>query len=125
MGGPQRCFLLVWLRYSLYCAVNPVHACLPACNQPPTQPTWPPRSPLPHTAPQVFGTAFRRNARWSTNQPVPDLGDETLPMDKVGEGPAAGCGWAGVGVSDGAVQPQAVPAHAAQCTVLATRRCLA
>lgn len=32
---------------------------------------------------QVFGTAFRRNARWSTNQPVPDLGDDALSMDKV------------------------------------------
>lgn len=32
---------------------------------------------------QVFGVAFRRNARWSTNQPVPELGDETTPLDKV------------------------------------------
>ncbi|KAL4443910.1 hypothetical protein ABPG75_011647 [Micractinium tetrahymenae] len=32
---------------------------------------------------KVFGAAFRRNARWSTNQPVPDLGDDSTPMDKV------------------------------------------
>ena len=33
---------------------------------------------------QVFGAAFRRNSRWSVNQPVPDLGDADAPMDKVG-----------------------------------------
>ena len=32
---------------------------------------------------KVFGAAFRRNARWSTNQPVPDLGDETTPLAQV------------------------------------------
>ncbi|KAL4449534.1 hypothetical protein ABPG77_007178 [Micractinium sp. CCAP 211/92] len=32
---------------------------------------------------KVFGAAFRRNSRWSTNQPVPDLGDDATPMDKV------------------------------------------
>ncbi|GAB4822471.1 hypothetical protein N2152v2_009517 [Parachlorella kessleri] len=31
---------------------------------------------------KVFGPAFRRNSRWSTNQPVPDLGDDSLPIDK-------------------------------------------
>lgn len=33
---------------------------------------------------KVFGAAFRRNARWSTNQPVPDVGDDETPLDKVG-----------------------------------------
>lgn len=32
---------------------------------------------------KVFGAAFRRNARWSTNQPVPDVGDDETPLDKV------------------------------------------
>ncbi|KAI7843108.1 hypothetical protein COHA_003279 [Chlorella ohadii] len=32
---------------------------------------------------KVFGAAFRRNSRWSVNQPVPDLGDADAPMDKV------------------------------------------
>jgi hypothetical protein len=31
---------------------------------------------------QVFGSAFRRNSRWSVNQPVPELGADDAPMDK-------------------------------------------
>ncbi|XP_010558034.1 PREDICTED: dnaJ homolog subfamily C member 2-like [Tarenaya hassleriana] len=29
---------------------------------------------------KVFGPAFKRNARWSVNQPIPDLGDDTASM---------------------------------------------
>lgn len=32
---------------------------------------------------RVFGAAFRRNARWSVNQPVPEVGDHTTPMAAV------------------------------------------
>eukprot|EP00884_Botryococcus_braunii_P015011 jgi/Botrbrau1/23510/Bobra.106_1s0061.1 len=32
---------------------------------------------------KVFGPAFRRNARWSVAQPVPDFGDENTEWDKV------------------------------------------
>lgn len=32
---------------------------------------------------KVFGPAFRRNARWSSAQPVPDVGDENTPWDDV------------------------------------------
>ncbi|KDD73874.1 hypothetical protein H632_c1769p0, partial [Helicosporidium sp. ATCC 50920] len=31
----------------------------------------------------VFGVTFRRNARWSTRQPVPDLGTEDSPVPQV------------------------------------------
>eukprot|EP00929_Paragymnodinium_shiwhaense_P039741 TRINITY_DN2083_c0_g1_i1.p1 TRINITY_DN2083_c0_g1~~TRINITY_DN2083_c0_g1_i1.p1 ORF type:complete len:663 (-),score=268.28 TRINITY_DN2083_c0_g1_i1:210-2198(-) len=31
----------------------------------------------------TFGPVFKRNARWSTRQPVPDLGDESTPIAKV------------------------------------------
>lgn len=40
--------------------------------------------PPPHPAAQVFGAAFRRNSKWSTNRPVPEVGDADTPMDKVG-----------------------------------------
>ena len=42
---------------------------LPGCN--------------PSCALQVFGPAFKRNSRWSVTQPVPDVGDEQTPYDKV------------------------------------------
>lgn len=32
---------------------------------------------------QVFGPAFKRNARWSLNQPVPDFGDDSTTYDDV------------------------------------------
>ncbi|XP_010491158.1 PREDICTED: dnaJ homolog subfamily C member 2-like [Camelina sativa] len=32
---------------------------------------------------KVFGPAFKRNARWSTNPRVPDLGDENTPLKEV------------------------------------------
>ena len=32
---------------------------------------------------QVFGPAFRRNARWSVAQPVPEVGDDAAPWDTV------------------------------------------
>ncbi|PRW60561.1 dnaJ-like protein subfamily C member 2-like [Chlorella sorokiniana] len=38
---------------------------------------------LPPDFYKVFGAAFRRNSRWSVNQPVPDLGDAEAAMDKV------------------------------------------
>lgn len=33
--------------------------------------------------PQVFGPAFRRNARWSTDTNVPDVGDEASTWEQV------------------------------------------
>lgn len=30
-----------------------------------------------------FGAAFKRNSRWSVNQPAPELGDDTVDMDHV------------------------------------------
>ncbi|GLI61035.1 hypothetical protein VaNZ11_003299 [Volvox africanus] len=32
---------------------------------------------------KVFGSAFRRNARWSSIEPVPDVGDENLTWEEV------------------------------------------
>lgn len=32
---------------------------------------------------KVFGAAFRRNARWSLNTPVPELGDDDAPLSAV------------------------------------------
>lgn len=32
---------------------------------------------------KVFGPAFLRNGRWSTNEPVPSLGDENAPLQEV------------------------------------------
>jgi len=32
---------------------------------------------------KVFGAAFRRNSRWSVNQPVPDVGDDTTSLQQV------------------------------------------
>ncbi len=35
--------------------------------------------------PQIFGAAFRRNARWSVQQPVQELGDEEAEFAAVTE----------------------------------------
>ncbi len=31
----------------------------------------------------MFGPAFRRNARWSVDPKVPDVGDENTPYEQV------------------------------------------
>ena len=59
---------------------HPDTAPIPACPLSPPHPTL--SRPL-RPAPQVFGPAFRRNSRWSVNQPVPDLGDDSVPLEKV------------------------------------------
>ncbi|AEE75048.1 DnaJ and Myb-like DNA-binding domain-containing protein [Arabidopsis thaliana] len=38
---------------------------------------------LPQDFFKVFGPAFKRNARWSVNQRIPDLGDENTPLKDV------------------------------------------
>ena len=37
----------------------------------------------PSSLNQVFGPAFRRNARWSVDPKVPDLGEEGAPWEEV------------------------------------------
>ena len=41
------------------------------------------RAACAHLAPQVFGPAFRRNARWSVDPKVPDMGGPDEPWSKV------------------------------------------